>query len=177
MNTAVRTVVRLIVGKKWQTFIGIPYDTLCERTDQVLEELQWEYESTSKEPNLGEDIVYGSEETKTYEISNKDVEITYTSVTYDPLQRIFLNVLSRSETREKYEHSTAIIRISPIREETKSDVQVFVQRLASEVETDPWKISHPRFKYSPLLKYKVKTLWKYWMESANENGTERGKKT
>lgn len=163
IDTAKRAVLSIGIGEKWQTFAGVSYYDLCEQISSVLDDLRWKYESKVNNPTIGEHIMFGADKSKTYKIPSKEITIELTSVTYDPLQRAFLNVVASSDTKNKYKDSVTIIKIFSVNEGNEDSIAEFIQQLVSDLDKDPWKISHPRFKYSPLLNYKVKVLWDYWL--------------
>jgi len=163
IDTAKRAVLSIAIGGKWQTFVGVSYHDLSERISAVLDDLQWKYKSEENDPTIGEQIMFGADKSKTYSIYSEEITIELTSVTYGPLQRSFLNVIASSDTKNKYKNSVAIIKILPANKGNKDTIAEFIQQLVSDLDKDPWEIPHPRFKYSPLLNYKVKVLWSYWI--------------
>lgn len=159
-----RSVLKFTIGSNWRTFAGDSHETMADRTERILSELGWTYERHETEPSSGERTVFGAEDAIRIEIDGWGV--TYTSITYDPLLRVLLSVSSSGETKERYKKTACIVDVRPITEENRSDIETLLQRLAADLDDEPWAITHPRFSYSPLLRYKVKLLWRYWLSPA-----------
>jgi hypothetical protein len=170
-RTIGRTFLSYVIGSKWQTFIGTAYPELCDQSQVILDELGWEYRITDESVSTTEAVMFGSEDATEFNILSPEFTIRTIPVTYDPLQRfVFGNVLSR-ETRDDYRNKATLVEISPITTETEPAVALFLQKLATATASDPWDIDHPRFHWSPLLRYKVRMLWRYWLNADTVNET------
>jgi hypothetical protein len=156
-------IIKLFIGKRWRTFVGIPYEQLDDFIQKIFECLDWEYREERIDPTLGEKVVFSSAKKRRYEVSSPDITVEFTSVTSDPLSNAFFSVIGSEESRNDISNSVVIIDISSINGKNRESVKLFIQRLVSLYDGEPWKISHPRFKFSPLLQYKTALLWQYWI--------------
>lgn len=150
---------------QWRTFISASEDELQEQIEMILSELGWSYRIQEEDLTRGEKVWFGSEETTSFEVSGVNITIEYFPVTYDPISNIALTFTSTEETIEQYEDSVCLIDIKPVNKKNNTAIATFLQSLSSELPNDPWDIDHPRFNTSPLLRYKVKVLWKYWLQN------------
>lgn len=149
---------------QWRTFISASEDELQEQIEKTLSELGWPYQIQEKDLTSGEKVWFGSEQTTSFEVADVNITIAYFPVTYDPVSNIALTFTSTEDTIEQYEDSACLIDITPVTRENNTAITTFLQSLSVKLPSDPWDIEHPRFNTSPLLRYKVKILWKYWLE-------------
>ena len=130
----------------------------------TIDDLNWEYSTVQQSnPTSGERVLFGSTEQIVFELNDKNIRVKCISVSFDPLMKVFLQIGSNEETINKYSSSTSIIDIYPVNSNTHSEIALFVQKLCTNIDKKPWKIDHPRLQYSPILRYKIKLLWKYWL--------------
>lgn len=158
-----RTLLSILIGRTWRTFVGTSHDELSDTIDRTLTELEWSFDRQATDPASGEQAIFGAEEATRFELADQEWALTVTSVSYDPLLRAFMALSSSESTKSKYTKTACIIDVRPISREAEPQIRQFVQHLFDELNEDPWSINHPRFAYSPLLRYKVKLLWRYWL--------------
>ena len=159
-----RRLLDVVIGSSWRTFASDSHAAMADRTERILADLEWSYERREVEPTSGERTVFGAKEAVRFEID--DWTVTFTSVSYDPLLRVLMSVSSSGETKDRYRTTACIVDVRPISADNRSEIETLLRQLADELEADPWAIKHPRFSYSPLLRYKVKVLWRYWLTPA-----------
>ncbi|TYL35957.1 hypothetical protein CV102_25110 [Natronococcus pandeyae] len=158
-----RTLLGILIGRTWRTFVGTSHDELSDTIDRTLTELGWSFDRQSTDPASGERAIFGAEEATRFELADEEWALTVTAVSYDPLLRAFMSLSSSESTRSKYTETACIIDVRPLSTEDKPQIRQFIRRLSDKLTEDPWSINHPRFAYSPLLRYKVKLLWQYWL--------------
>lgn len=158
-----RTLLGLLIGRSWRTFVGTSQDDLVDAVDRTLTDLEWSYDRESTDPASGERAIFGADDATRFELADEEWALTITSVSYDPLLRAFMALSSSGSTKSKYTKTACLIDVRPLSPDDEPQIQRLLRRLCDELEDDPWSIDHPRFRYSPLLRYKVKVLWQYWL--------------
>jgi hypothetical protein len=158
-----RPLLGILIGRTWRTFVGTSHDELSDAIDDTLTELEWSFDRQVTDPASGERAIFGAEEATRFELADEAWALTVTSVSYDPLLRAFMSLSSSESTKSKYTKTACIIDVRPLSSADEPQIRRFVRRLSDELDEDPWSINHPRFAYSPLLRYKVKLLWRYWL--------------
>lgn len=159
------SLLRLVVGRKWQNFIGLSYADTQSALRDALDDLGWTYTDSESSSSLGERIMLGGSETTTFELEDHEFTIECISATFEPVQRAIFSLAIRDETKSKYEDATTVIRISPVTSETEPAIATVVATLMDSIEKDPWEIVHPRFNLSPVLRYKTRIFWEYWQST------------
>ena len=162
-----RSILGRLIGRTWRTFVGTSHDELSDTVEQTLTDLGWAYDRKSTEPASGERSIFGAEDATRFELADEEWALTVTSVSYDPLLRGLLSLSASGDTKSKYTTTACLIDVRPLSKGAEPRVEVLLQEIAASLETDPWSIDHPRFNYSPLLRYKVKLLWQYWLSPAD----------
>lgn len=150
---------------RWRTFIGASESELRTALETALDELGWSYHRTADESTAGEQIWFGSEDSVTYEVTDPDLVVECIPVTFDAVSKFALRFTASEETVERYRESACLLDVSPTTPENEGDVAALVHALSAELSGDPWVVEHPRFSTAPLLRYKVKLLWRYWLRN------------
>lgn len=161
--------LRLLVGRKWQNFIGLSYEETQSTIRSVVDDLNWEYTDSEESSSFGDRFMLGGDATTFFEFEEQGFTVECVSASYDPVQRSILGLVVREETKQKYRDSTTIIRISPITSQTEPEIATFLTKLVESIDKEPWEIVHPRFNLSPVLKYKTRVFWEYWQTDAHRN--------
>ncbi|MFC4540993.1 hypothetical protein ACFO5R_03500 [Halosolutus amylolyticus] len=167
------TVLKILIGRTWRTFVGTSHDELVDAVDRTLTDLERSYDREPTDPASGERAIFGARDATRFELADGDWALTITSVSYDPLLRAFLAIGSSGSTKSKYTNTACILDVRPISNEDEPQIRTVLQRLSEELDAEPWSIEHPRFAYSPLLRYKVKLLWRYWLSRGETADTSR----
>lgn len=160
------SLLRAFVGRTWQNFIGLSYDDTCTTLESVLDSLGWAYTVEERSSSLTDRAILGGGDTTAFVLEDRDITVECVSAAYDPVQRAIFNLVVRAETRSKYEEATTVLRISPVTSETEPDIVVMLDTLMESIKKDPWHITHPRFRLSPVLQYKTRLFWEYWQSDA-----------
>jgi len=163
-----RRLIRLLIGQRWRTFIGTSHSDAVDAIETTLLTLEWPYtREDAPNPTSGERALFGSRDKVVFNVDEPNLRIECASVSVDPLMKLFLRVGSRQNTIDEFSNTVALLDIRPITAHTHAETAVFIQTLRSEFDTPPWDIHHPRFQYAPVLTYKVKLLWTYWLGATN----------
>lgn len=160
------SLLRLVVGRKWQNFIGLSYTETQSALHDAFAELGWEYSVSESSSSLGERFMLGGDETTTFEFDDHAFTVDCVSATFEPVQRAIFSLTVRDDTKAKYEDATTVIRISPVTSETEPAIATVVATLMESIDKDPWEIVHPRFNLSPVLRYKTRVFWEYWQSDS-----------
>lgn len=164
-------VLNSVFGDSWKTFIGGSPQELEGTTDDLLDDLNWEFSRYWESPTATERTMYGAKEKIRYEIGDGEFSVSFTSVSFDPLLRAFGPLMVSEEKLREYRNSASIINVKPIADEER--VSQFLRGLDDRMDRDPWEISHPRFAFSPLLRAKVRVYWTYWLDGPDDEDSRR----
>jgi hypothetical protein len=163
-----RKIGRLFIGKEWNTFASVSLEDLRQSLELVINELNYEYEYKEVDPSPMEKFMYGTNRPSfIFNIKNPvKIRIKGINARGDPSLRIAFFLVGSSTTRQSLE-GVSLITISPLSVETEPHVKDIIQRLVKKLPKKPWDLKHhPRFRTSPLLLFKVKNKWKYWLDES-----------
>lgn len=163
-----RSLTGLFIGGSWRTFAGAGHDELTGHLDRALQELGWAFTRSAATPTGAERVVFGAERSTTFQLTEAGLRVTVTSVGHDILLRGALRLVGTGDAAHRSRGRASIIDVRPIRRFNRRAVARLLVRIAKRLDREPWRVDHPRFRLAPLLRLKVRLMWRYWLECGED---------
>lgn len=164
--------VSLFIGRRWRTFCGMDRKEFVEIATASLDDLGYEYSHEELDTTDGERFMLGADATGDQIKVESPVTFTVQTVTAksNPGVGFALKFFSTEEKREEMTSGACVVDLQTIDETTRSHMAQFMQQVIEQSDRPPWKVTHHvGFRLAFLLRWKIRILWKYWLNVDHES--------